>query len=396
MSTAAMSTIPATAETQVTRVVTGVTGIAALVFLALSWSSVSAETRYLNPVWQAVAVIVVFCFPPLFVPFARRAGLPTLRRWLGAYAVVFTLAVLTFVPAITAGPIPVDLQPWPVLITAIGTVPAALAWRPALSWSWLVGNSLLIAPVRYFASGGGDLSVPLQYAFFTVTFAGIFSGITIIALNNGRVLDAAAAEARTVAASAAAAVAREHEQARLDALVHDEVISTLFGAAQANPAHAESLRRQARLAIDHLARLRETGVGEGDPVDPADFVRRMKSTVLGLSSDVDFEVRGSRRQPLPADVAATFAEATAEAVRNSLEHAGDAAQRWTTVQLAENGVRVFVADNGKGFDPRSVPAHRLGIAVSIRGRLETVSGGSATVASGATDGTRILLDWKQP
>ena len=49
----------------------------------------------------------------------------------------------------------------------------------------------------------------------------------------------------------------------------------------------------------------------------------------------------------------------------------------------------MVVDGGRGFDPATVPADRLGLRQSVVGRVERV-GGSARVWSGAT-GTTVLL-----
>lgn len=390
-----MNAAPASAETQVMRVITGVLGISTVVFLALTWSAIAAESPLLLPAWQVAAVSAVFGLPPVLGLLAARLGRTALRALLGSYAVLFSLVVLTFVPAMTGPPVPMVLSPWPVLITAIGTVPAALAWRPLAAWVWLIANSLIIAPVRYLAAGSVDWSAPLQYAFFTIAFGGIFSGLTLVALSNGRALDAAAEAARTAAAGAAAAAAREQEQARLDALVHDEVISTLFGASQNNPELAASVRRQAAQAIAHLARLREEGDAVAAPVDVAEFTSRMRSVVLELSPDITFAVRGTRTSPLPPAVAVAFAEATVEAARNSLLHAGArSVERSVSVWRAEDRIRVTVSDDGQGFDPQSVSPHRLGLAVSIRGRLDAI-GGTATVTSRPGHGTRVVLEWVQ-
>lgn len=388
------------AETQVIRSVTVVLGLSTLVLLPLTWSSMVAESPYLDPVWQGVAGATVFGFPIALAAVAFRLSRRALRWALGLFAIYFTLAVATFPLAITDGPIPVALSPWPVLITAIGTVPAALSWPPVYAWLLVIVNSVLIAPVRYLASGAVDWVEPLQYAFFTITFAGMFSGLTIIALSSGRALDAAAAAARVTAAGAAAAVAREQEQARLDALVHDEVISTLYYASLGDSALAEPVRRQARAAIDHLARLRNPEPADPSPIAVDDFVSRMRSVVFERSTRFQFDTRGARTSPLPSAVADAIVEATAEAVRNSLEHAGDERgegrdiRRSATLTLSEQRIRVIITDDGQGFDPGGVPSHRLGIAVSIRGRLDSVPGGSAWIHSKPGTGTRVELEWR--
>lgn len=96
---------------------------------------------------------------------------------------------------------------------------------------------------------------------------------------------------------------------------------------------------------------------------------------------------------LPADVADAVVEATAEAVRNSVRHGGDLST--CSVRLSElegRGIRVVVADDGRGFDPRAVPPGRLGIRLSMQGRLAAV-GGTATVTSAPGSGTEVVIEW---
>ncbi|NED55992.1 ATP-binding protein, partial [Micromonospora aurantiaca] len=66
----------------------------------------------------------------------------------------------------------------------------------------------------------------------------------------------------------------------------------------------------------------------------------------------------------------------------------------TSLRLAREGgtVVVEVVDDGPGFDPSTVPAHRYGLRESIHGRMSTV-GGRAVVTSAPGTGTRIRLEW---
>jgi signal transduction histidine kinase len=63
-----------------------------------------------------------------------------------------------------------------------------------------------------------------------------------------------------------------------------------------------------------------------------------------------------------------------------------------TVELAPSALRVIVRDNGIGFERRSVPPHRLGVAVSIEGRMRQLDGGSAEIDT-SRRGTTVRLSW---
>jgi hypothetical protein len=384
------------AETRVLRVVLVVLGIGAGVFLLLTLGPLIADAAYFNPAWSIATAIVVFAVPPVLAAHSFVLSARALRRLLGGYAIAFTLAVALGPFMMSVRPMPLEEQPWPLTVTALGTTAAALAWRPWLAWSHLVLNCALIVPVRYVTAGGVDLALPLRDAFFTLSFVAIFTALALVALGSGRALDSAAETARMTAARSAATEAREREQARLDALVHDEVIATLYYASLGRPEVAASVRTQAARAVAQLARLREPDEGEGDSVPIAIFVSRMRSVVSGQDETIRLRVHATGTGTVPPEVAAAFAEATSEAVRNSLEHATRAdTARSVVLAIEPHRITVEIRDSGPGFDPGQVPGHRLGIAVSIRGRLAAI-GGVARVQSRPQGGTTVSLQWWRP
>jgi len=385
---------PRAAE-RVARTITAVAGVATLVFLALAIGQLTASAPVMDPLYTVAGAVVVFGIPLVLAVVAFVVPLGVLKGMLGGYALLFLAVVLLWIPAMVA-PLPEGVAPWPVEVTALATVPAAIAWRPVAAWSYLAINSLLIAPVRYFAAGQVDLMVPLQFSFFTLTFAAIFTVLAMVAMRNGYALDSAIEIARSTSARAAAAASRAQEQARLDALVHDNVMGTLFYASRGGL--DESVRTQAQKTLAQLEQLRGGRHQVTEPLSVEDFVARIRSVVLDASPDIGFTTNGSRTSRIPFDVAAAFAEATSEAVRNSLMHAGSATEveRTAVLAVSERTLRVIVRDTGDGFDPREIPPHRLGILVSIRGRLGTIAGGNGRVESRRGLGTVVTLSWVGP
>ena len=382
------------AEARVVRTISIVLGVAVAIYGVLSAATILEQARYVHPGWLIGSVIVMFGVPPLLALFSNRLSLRVMRTVHGLYAISFLIIVATWVPAMRGEPMPLDTAPWPLGITGIGTVPAALAWRPLWAWLAVVANAGALALVRFSATGGLDLDVALQDGLFSVAFSAIFTVVAIVAIRNAQALDAAASTARASAAGAASVAARVHEQARLDALVHDELITALYYATTDQGELTGSVRAQAQRALDELARL-DAGRADPSPVEPTEFASRLRAVLLDLSSDIALAVRGQRAALVPADVADAFAEGATEALRNSLRHAGTVdVTRRATLWLADDRVVVEIRDNGSGFDPDAVNPYRLGILVSIRGRLEAVEGGSATVDSAPGRGTVVTLEWE--
>lgn len=71
----------------------------------------------------------------------------------------------------------------------------------------------------------------------------------------------------------------------------------------------------------------------------------------------------------------------------------DGVRRTVRVDIGMHGVGVRIDDDGVGFDPRRVPADRLGIRHSIVERMRRLPGGDAVVESHPGRGTTVVLRW---
>lgn len=95
---------------------------------------------------------------------------------------------------------------------------------------------------------------------------------------------------------------------------------------------------------------------------------------------------------LPAGVAQQVAAAVAAAVDNALQHGGSTA--WVLVEDEPHAVTVTIRDDGPGIPQgrleQAAGAGRLGVARSIRGRVEDL-GGTVEVVSTPGQGTEVAL-----
>ena len=386
------------AETRVLRSNVVVLGISTPLFFGLALGSIIAEAEFLPVWWTVAATVAVFGIPPLLAATNFTLSAHTIRVVLGAYSLIFLAAVITYPLVMLVPATPVDLSPWTLSITAIGTVPAALAWRPLAAWGCLGLNILAMVFSRDLAAGHVNPTIALQDGFFSVSFTAIFTALAIVSLRNARAVDAASVVAQEAAARSAAAIARTREQARLDALVHDEVMSAFLYASQDSPGLATAVQRQAKRALEQLERLANGDVVGGD-IESAVFVDRMRAAATDRTGAVHFHLIGERDCVLPSEVADAFVEATAEAVRNSLYHGGRDSVEPTvvvTLTLHDDGIVATIEDDGVGFNPRAVSSHRLGIRVSIEGRLRVVPGGRAAISSRPGLGALVTLGWSAP
>jgi signal transduction histidine kinase len=92
----------------------------------------------------------------------------------------------------------------------------------------------------------------------------------------------------------------------------------------------------------------------------------------------------------PLDEARTaVVRAAREAMVNAARHSG-APVVDVFAECAPERLEVFVRDRGSGFDPRTVPPDRMGLAGSVIGRMER-HGGSARIRSAPDEGTEVAL-----
>jgi len=77
---------------------------------------------------------------------------------------------------------------------------------------------------------------------------------------------------------------------------------------------------------------------------------------------------------------------------NSIHHAGKEAKIEIFLKGSSNGFKIVVKDNGRGFRPSRVPKNRLGLKLSIIGRVQAV-GGKVFVDSKIGIGTNIIIEW---
>ncbi|GIJ11180.1 sensor histidine kinase [Micromonospora andamanensis] len=184
-----------------------------------------------------------------------------------------------------------------------------------------------------------------------------------------------------------ARIAREAERQQNRDL-HDTVLATLTMVGQgavAGPSTA--LRERCAADLRTLAALAEARSVPHDATARLDErLRTMLARLPGLPVAADLP---------PCTVSAPVAEAVAEsahaALANVANHAPGARATLRLRQFA-GALTVDVTDDGPGFDPATVPAHRYGLRESVRGRMETI-GGRADIDSAPGRGTRIRLEW---
>ena len=195
------------------------------------------------------------------------------------------------------------------------------------------------------------------------------------------------------------------ERSRLARDLHDAVTQTLFSAsliAEVLPRIWERNPEEGRRRLDELRELTRGALAEmrtlllelrpSALVDAAlsDLLRQLAESITGRARvPVTVEVEGECTLPPEAKVA--LYRIAQEALNNVAKHAG-ASQATVSLQRQPGQVTLRISDDGRGFDPESVPPESLGLGI-MRERAEAI-GAALNIDSEVGHGTQVVVVWK--
>ena len=356
-------------------------------------SSASEQLSSLHSVWLSTiggGLLAASFLMPVYA-WSRRG----VRPIAALYAAFVLLGLVTWPLAWQPGA-PSAGTPWLWLCLGLGTICAALATTIRIAVIYGSVVTLAFFLLRLTPSGG---SAGLVLAAQDALMLGVQPGALLLVLHllrrATRALDNSLVRAQAERAQAAVSQALVDERRRLDALVHDEVMTTLVAAAKSGPGHDPALAAQAQSTI---ASLESADVGAESTADvPAEQVVQLIADVI--ASVCPRAVVHGQIPELPVAVphrsVRVLTQAAREAALNAEKHAR--ASEVTVELVVSTSVRrvnvmIDVSDDGIGFDLDQVPAERLGIRVSLHERMKTI-GGSASVRSTVGEGTSVRLTW---
>jgi len=206
------------------------------------------------------------------------------------------------------------------------------------------------------------------------------------------------------------------ERSRLARDLHDAVTQTLFSASliaevlpriwERNPDEGrhrlEELRELTRGALAEmrtlLLELRPAALADAEL---GDLLRQLAESITGRARvPVTVAVEGECTLPPEAKVA--LYRIAQEALNNVAKHAG-ASQATVSLRCTppfppeiggeqRGSVEFHVSDDGRGFDPESIPPESLGLGI-MRERAEAI-GATLVIESQVGQGTRVVVIWK--
>jgi signal transduction histidine kinase len=288
-------------------------------------------------------------------------------------------------------------------LPSIWTAGAVLAFAIKGGWRWAAFASTLVAVANLVERGA-----PTRDTVHNVIL------VWVVSIAIGYVVEVARASERTLArALEIEAATRERERLARD--IHDGVLQVLAMVQRRGSALGGEAAELGRMAGEQEVALRTLVSGGLVPVSRVSEDAALGALVRAVEEpdDEDPEAAVDLRSvvapyatarvtlsepgapvPLAPAAARELAAAVGAALDNVRRHVGEDARAWILVEDEPDAVIVTVRDDGPGIpEGRLAQAEgegRLGVALSIRGRLREL-GGTAEVISVPGQGTEVEL-----
>lgn len=387
-----------TARARLERILYVAIGIAGIVYGALLYpgdAGIAGQTPQLDRVYGIFLIVVALLVPVLLGVITWILPRPVVRVVAGATSLVFLVAMAMFPFFVLDGYLKDDQTPWFQGIHGMHAMIAAVVWQNRYVWAYAIAQGPIIGWVQLMVRPDSSRASFLD-AVGSSEFAVILLGAAVAVVGAADRQDRASERARAQAARGAATRTREREETRINAMVHDDIMSVLLTASRENP--PSTLASQARVALHSIATLDESNAAARE-YSADELFTTLRDIVVGIAPDATFTRETWSEATIPADVVSALSDALGEALRNSVRHAdpGDGAvQRDVTLDIEADAVTLAVRDTGRGFNPRTVASRRLGIRLSIMDRMALVPGGRGEVRSRPGVGTVVILTWVRP
>ncbi|MCS5716650.1 hypothetical protein N1027_00695 [Herbiconiux sp. CPCC 205763] len=403
---------PPLSRAQIDSTLARLVGLFGFVFALLSIPVLNDSASTLWPGWAWAVTLAVF--GSIGVAFVCSLIMRGVRVSMGVLACVFVVMLVLWPLAVRSPAAAVGTDPWLWYIVIVAIAAAGISFSTFWASAYTVAVPCIYAVLRVLPSGGGvSWGLALLDAVY-ILLLGTFVVIVITALRStASQVDEAQRTAVRRYADAAKRHAAEQERIRVDTVIHDRVLSSLLAASRSRTADDRELAVQmARRALVALQSADAESEGSAD-LPLSVLVDRSRSLAETLTAEIAFSADGDLDGVVPARVIEGLYSATVQAIVNSIQHAGDDADRTISVHgrvAADlNGaavdtatmdgdlpaVTVVVADTGAGFDVDAVPPDRLGVRISIRERVDAV-GGATEIRSLPGAGTTIVITWPAP
>ncbi len=320
-----------------------------------------------------------------------------MKIWYRAICLITLAAMVTWplqVPDATA--LPENFKPWIWWSVGFASLAAAGAFRRSPSFVFLLLLPVFWLFVRTSEAGGGEpLALALEDTLYAFFFAGSLAILVMFLRQRAAEVDEEFHALYQARFERAFLDTIQNERTKINSIVHDTVVATLDRAAEATTeAQRKHAAETANDAIGRLVREAARDPMARDTIPAASYFESLKTAIERRGGKVQIKIKSVGELQIPLEVAIGLAEATFQALGNSLEHAPGATTREIILSSTARSLKFVILDNGPGFRVSSIPNSRMGVRLSIFKRLETLSV-KASLQSAPGEGTTWVFEWGQ-
>ena len=382
------------AKTQIDRVIGRVFSLAATgMSIAQIFLVAIPHLKFGNPIFLLVTLgLILLAQVAAIYTFWFGSANKLVYLWHGAAYLIAFKAYPFSVEGVTE--FPADYRSW--LWWWTGTATIAMAMYLPKWWSVLYVG---FVPISYLflrldrIGGGADLGSALLDATYIVLYPLAIQTLVGLLKTAAGEVDSKNDALFVIARRRAEVDATELERQKIDELVHDQVLTTILLAANADSPEKRILAaKSAAAAIERLEKTASEESDELQDVSVGSFLDSFTASLKRGYADIPISLTKDRDFPIPIRVGIALADATIQALTNSLQHAGSKANREVRIKVDKQGLKIVVKDDGRGFWESKIPKNRLGIRNSIRRRVGAV-GAEVRIASSPRKGATVVLKW---
>ena len=318
-----------------------------------------------------------------------------MKIWYRAICLITLLTMVTWplqVPDPSA--LPENFKPWIWWSVGFATLASVGAFRRSLSFLYLILMPAVWMIVRISEYGGGEpILLALEDTLYAFIFAGSLAVLVMFLKQRASEVDREFHSLFQARFERAYLDTVQSERTKINSIVHDSVVATLDRAAEATTdAQRKKVAEAASDAIGRLVREAARDPKAKDTILTSACFESLKSAIQRRGEKLLVKIKASSDFEIPLEVAIGMAEATFQAIGNSLEHAPGATKREVILSSTALSLKFVVVDNGPGFRMSGVPNSRMGVRLTIFKRLETL-GVSPSLQSAPGEGTTWVFEW---
>ena len=352
------------------------------------------QMHHLNQVWFWVsfAALMLAQFGSLLAAFV----FGHMKIWYRAITLTTLIALVTW-PLQAGGPLPDAFKPWIWWSVGFASLAAVGAFNRTIAFAVLIAMPSIWLVVRTSEYGGRTEFIDaLDESLYSFFFSSSIGLLVMFLRHRASQVDREFNSLQQTRLERAFLDVVQFERIKINSIIHDNVIATLDAAAEASSQQdREMASAAATQAIARLNRERAIDPGSREQVSSQSFFESLRVSLERRSQFLKLIVKSRAELSVPVEVAVALAEATFQALSNSIEHAASATKREITLSSSPNGLKITVVDNGPGFRMARVPKSHIGVRVTSFKSLET-AGIKANLKSAPGEGTTWVFEWSKP